>query len=66
MEIDIKKKLAKNWFKTLQDMVCFEIEEIENNKKKFISNHWKKNKRSLNLATSVGIVLAEQIRQIKN
>ena len=25
-----------------------------------------KNKRSLNLATSVGIVLAEQIRQIKN
>ena len=26
----------------------------------------KKNKRSLNLATSVGIVLAEQIRQIKN
>ena len=33
MEIDIKKKLVKNWFKTLQDMVCFEIEEIENNKK---------------------------------
>ena len=26
----------------------------------------KKNKRSLNLATSVGIVLAEQIRQMKN
>ena len=26
----------------------------------------KKNKRSLNLATSVGIVLAEQIRQIRN
>ena len=25
-----------------------------------------KNKRSLNLATSVGIVLSEQIRQIKN
>ena len=45
MENNIKKKLAKNWFKTLQDMVCFEIEEIENNKKKFISNHWKKNKK---------------------
>ena len=26
----------------------------------------KKDKRSLNLATSVGIVLAEQIRQVKN
>jgi len=25
-----------------------------------------KNKRSLNLATSVGIVLAEQMRQVKN
>ena len=45
METNIKKKLAKNWFKTLQDMVCFEIEEIENNKKKFISNRWKKNKK---------------------
>ena len=45
METNIKKKLVKNWFKTLQDMVCFEIEEIENNKKKFISNHWKKNKK---------------------
>ena len=45
METNIKKKLAKNWFRTLQDMVCFEIEEIENNKKKFISNHWEKNKK---------------------
>ena len=42
METDIKKKLAKNWFKILQDMVCFEIEEIEKSKKKFISNHWEK------------------------
>ena len=45
MEIDIKKKLARNWFKVLQDMICFEIEEIEKNKKKFISNHWEKNKK---------------------
>ena len=45
MKTNIKKKLVKNWFKTLQDMVCFEIEEIENNKKKFISNRWKKNKK---------------------
>ena len=29
MEIDIKKKLAKNWFKVLQDTICFDIEEIE-------------------------------------
>ena len=45
METDIKKKLARNWFKVLQDMICFEIEEIEKNKKKFISNHWEKNKK---------------------
>ncbi len=45
MEIDIKKKLVRNWFKVLQDMICFEIEEIEKNKKKFISNHWEKNKK---------------------
>ena len=50
MEEDIKKKLTKNWFKILQDMICNEIGELEN-------------KRSLNLATSVGIVLAEQLRQ---
>ena len=45
METGIKKKLARNWFKVLQDMICFEIEEIEKNKKKFISNHWEKNKK---------------------
>ena len=32
MEIDIKKKLAKNWFKVLQDTICFDIEEIEKNR----------------------------------
>ena len=45
METDIKKKLARNWFKVLQDMICFEIEEIEKNKKKFTSSHWKRNKK---------------------
>ena len=45
METDIKKKLVRNWFKVLQDMICFEIEEIEKNKKKFTSSHWKRNKK---------------------
>ena len=45
METDIKKKLARNWFKVLQDMICFEIEEIEKNKKKFTSSNWKRNKK---------------------
>ncbi len=44
MEIEIKKKLAKNWFKILQDMICQDIEELEG-KKNFISTEWKRNKK---------------------
>ena len=44
MEIKIKKKLAKNWFKILQDMICQDIEELEG-KKNFISTEWKRNKK---------------------
>ena len=43
MENKIKKKLCSNWFKILQDMICFEIEELENNQK-FKSNNWQRNK----------------------
>ena len=39
MNAEIKKKLAKNWFKILQDMLCREIEELEG-KKKFIVTEW--------------------------
>ena len=35
MDQYIKKKLAKNWFKTLQEVLCREIEEKESNKIKF-------------------------------
>ena len=43
MEENIKKKLTKNWFKTLQDMICGEIEELEN-KPKFKLTNWQRNK----------------------
>ena len=43
MEEDIKKKLTKNWFKILQDMICSEIEELEN-KPKFKLTNWQRNK----------------------
>ena len=43
MEEDIKKKLTKNWFKILQDMICKEIEEFEN-KPKFKLTNWQRNK----------------------
>ena len=43
MEENIKKKLTKNWFKILQDMICSEIEELEN-KSKFKLTNWQRNK----------------------
>ncbi|MBA1339814.1 MAG: coproporphyrinogen III oxidase [Pelagibacterales bacterium] len=43
MDKEIKKKLVKNWFKILQDVICNEIENIENSPKKFISKSWSKN-----------------------
>ena len=29
MEENIKKKLARNWFLTIQELICHEIENIE-------------------------------------
>jgi len=43
MNKEIKKKLVRNWFKILQDVICSEIEELENNSKKFFSKNWSKN-----------------------
>ena len=39
MEPEIKKKLCRNWFKILQDVICREIEQIEK-KQKFKSKTW--------------------------
>ena len=43
MELEIKKDLTSNWFKTLQNSICHCIQEFENNKIKFKSTTWKKN-----------------------
>ena len=32
MDKEIKKKLASNWFKLLQNIICDDIEKIENKK----------------------------------
>ena len=48
MNAEMKKKLAKNWFKILQDMVCRDIEELERGKK-FIVTEWKQNKKKVQL-----------------
>ena len=46
MEEIIKKKLARNWFKTLQEVICNEIEELEGNNNIFQINNWEKGNSS--------------------
>ena len=43
MDLDIKKELTSNWFRLLQDVICNDIIALEGNRKKFLSNNWKKN-----------------------
>ena len=43
MNLEIKKGLVSNWFKTLQNAFCEDIIRIEKNKSKFISTSWKRN-----------------------
>jgi coproporphyrinogen III oxidase len=44
MDKEIKKKLASNWFKLLQNIICDDIEKIENKKIKFKSKIWNRSK----------------------
>ena len=46
MDQIIKKKLAKNWFKTLQEVLCQEIEELEGRQNLFKYNNWEKGTKS--------------------
>ena len=43
MNVEIKKDLASNWFKTLQNAFCDDIKKFENNKTQFKSVTWKRN-----------------------
>ena len=42
----IKNKLAKNWFKTLQEVLCQEIEELEGRQNLFKYNNWERGTKS--------------------
>ena len=44
MDKEIKKKLASNWFKLLQNVICDDIEKIENKKIKFEPKTWIRSK----------------------
>ena len=43
MDLEIKKDLASNWFKILQEVICHSINDLEKNKIKFKSTTWKRN-----------------------
>ena len=45
MDLDTKKNLASNWFKTLQNALCDSISKIENRKAEFRITSWKRNKK---------------------
>ena len=40
MEENIKKKLGRNWFLTIQELICHEIENIENGSSYFKTKVW--------------------------
>ena len=46
MDQIIKKKLARNWFKTLQEVLCKEIEELEGGSKLFKFKNWERGNKS--------------------
>ena len=43
MNLEIKKELASNWFKMLQDSICESINKLEKKNAKFKSTNWKRN-----------------------
>ena len=45
MNLEIKRELVSNWFKTLQNAFCQDIIRIEKNKSKFISTSWNRNSK---------------------
>ena len=45
MNLEIKRELVSNWFKTLQNAFCEDIIRIEKIKSKFISTSWKRNSK---------------------
>jgi len=45
MDLDIKKNLTSNWFRSLQDMFCYSILNLEKNKVQFKSTSWKRNQK---------------------
>ena len=53
MDQTIKKKLARNWFKTLQEVICQEIEELEGKKNIFKIKNWERGKTQMKVVANL-------------
>ena len=56
MDLDTKKNLASNWFKTLQNALCESIIKLENSKTEFKATTWKRNKKKSSELSSTCMV----------
>ncbi len=45
MDLQIKKDLASNWFKSLQNSICHSVTNLEKNNMKFVTTSWERNSK---------------------
>ncbi len=60
MHNEVKKDLASNWFKILQNAICNDINKIEKNKKNFKSTNWQKNKKKMKVVENIEFLKMEK------
>ena len=60
MDIEIKKDLASNWFKLLQNAICDDISRLEKNKIKFKSTTWQRSKKKMRVVVNIELLQMEK------
>jgi coproporphyrinogen III oxidase len=60
MDIEIKKDLASNWFKLLQNAICDDISRLEKNRVKFKSTSWKRSKKKMRVVVNTELSQMEK------
>ena len=53
MDLEIKKNLVSNWFKTLQDSICHDINSFEKNRTKFDTKLWKRSIKKMKVVENI-------------
>ena len=60
MDAKIKKKLVKNWFKILQDIICKDIEELEGKKTYLNRKHGSETKIKMKVVENLEFLKMEK------